>query len=397
MWLSKGMNVTLRRTLAALSAGALLSTLLTSSASAALDDGYPPGEAAPGRTCAADAVGQKTVSSFTGKALSCTLVNGIARWWIDGDPLPAVEVAAPTSSGAPGGPKAAASVATANAFMWNKGVKVTKGSKFITIAGERPAQVLIPGSLKPKVAAPLIVALHGFTASTSELISLMDLSAEAYKRGVVLAVPSGTRNNDGLTFWNATGSCCDFNGSGVDDSQYLMDLVKQVSSKVSIDQKRIYFVGHSNGGFMSYTVACNNSDKIAAIVNLEGSTFADPSLCNADHPVSVLQINGTADELIHIAGGNVFDDPKQPYPSVLDETSYWAGINGCSTKVPAVVGKAKFNYEAVVAGSETTKSAYKCPKGVAVETWTITDGRHVPKLNAAFVSAVFDFLLAHKK
>lgn len=392
------MRITSRAWIAVLLVAPLFSLFVAPfSKAAGLDDGYPPGEAAPGRTCAADAVGQKTVSSFTGKALSCTLVNGIARWWIDGDPLPAVEATAPTSSGAPGGPKAAASVATANAFMWNKGVKVAKGSKFITIAGERPAQVLIPGSLKPKVAAPLIVALHGFTASTSELMSLMDLSAEAYKRGVVLAVPSGTRNNDGLTFWNATGSCCDFNGSGVDDSQYLMDLVKQLSSKVSIDQKRIYFVGHSNGGFMSYTVACNNSDKIAAIVNLAGSTYADSSLCNADHPVSVLQINGTADELIHIAGGNVFDDAKQPYPSVLDETSYWAGINGCSTKVPAVVGKAKFNYESAIAGSETTKSAYKCPKGVAVETWTITDGRHVPKLNSAFVSAVFDFLLAHKK
>ena len=392
------MRITSRAWIAVLLVAPLFSLFVAPfSKAAGLDDGYPPGEAAPGRTCAADAVGQKTVSSFTGKALSCILVNGIARWWIDGDPLPAVEATAPTSSGAPGGPKAAASVATANAFMWNKGVKVAKGSKFITIAGERPAQVLIPGSLKPKVAAPLIVALHGFTASTSELMSLMDLSAEAYKRGVVLAVPSGTRNNDGLTFWNATGSCCDFNGSGVDDSQYLMDLVKQVSSKVSIDQKRIYFVGHSNGGFMSYTVACNNSDKIAAIVNLAGSTYADSSLCNADHPVSVLQINGTADELIHIAGGNVFDDAKQPYPSVLDETSYWAGINGCSTKVPAVVGKAKFNYESAIAGSETTKSAYKCPKGVAVEMWTIADGRHVPKLNSAFVSAVFDFLLAHKK
>ena len=392
------MRITSRAWIAVLLVAPLFSLFVAPfSKAAGLDDGYPPGEAAPGRTCAADAVGQKTVSSFTGKALSCTLVNGIARWWIDGDPLPAVEATAPTSSGAPGGPKAAASVATANAFMWNKGVKVAKGSKFITIAGERPAQVLIPGSLKPKVAAPLIVALHGFTASTSELMSLMNLSGEANKRGVVLAVPSGTRNNDGLTFWNATGSCCDFNGSGVDDSQYLMDLVKQVSSKVSIDQKRIYFVGHSNGGFMSYTVACNNSDKIAAIVNLAGSTYADSSLCNADHPVSVLQINGTADELIHIAGGNVFDDAKQPYPSVLDETSYWAGINGCSTKVPAVVGKAKFNYESAIAGSETTKSAYKCPKGVAVEMWTIADGRHVPKLNSAFVSAVFDFLLAHKK
>ena len=400
MWLSKGMNVTSRRALAALSAGALLSTLLTSSASAALDDGYPPGEAAPGRTCGTDAVGRKTVSSFTGKALSCILINGVARWWIDGDPLPAVEVATPAASVAPaasGAPKAAPPVAATDAFMWNKGVKVAKGSKFITIAGDRPAQVLIPGSLKAKVAAPLIVALHGFTASTSELMSLMDLSGEANKRGVVLAVPSGTRNNDGLTFWNATGSCCDFNGSGVDDSKYLMDLVKQVSSKVSIDQKRIYFVGHSNGGFMSYTVACANSDKVAAVVNLEGSTYADPSMCKANHPVSVLQINGTAEELIHIAGGNVFDDPKQPYPSVSDETSFWAGVNGCTSKISAIAKGAKFNYESAIAGSETTKSAYKCPKGVAVEMWTIADGHHVPKLNSAFISAVFDFLLAQKK
>ena len=100
---------------------------------------------------------------------------------------------------------------------------------------------------------------------------------------------------------------------------------------------------------------------------------------------------------LHIAGGNIFDDPKQPYPSVLAETSYWASVNGCSAKVPAVVNKAKFDYESAIPGSETSKAAYKCPKGVAVETWTITDGRHVPKLNGAFVSAVFDFLLAHKK
>ena len=394
------MKFTSRAVFTGLITGALLTTLLTSFASAALDDGYPAGDAAPGRTCGDDAVGRKTVSSYSGKALSCILVNGVAKWWIDGDPLPAVEVAAPASSAAPaasGGPKPAAPVVAADAFMWNKGVKVSKGSKFITIAGDRPAQVLIPGSLKAKVAAPLIIALHGFTASTSDLMSLMNLSAEAIKRGVVLAVPSGTRNNDGLTFWNATGSCCDFAGSGVDDSKYLMDLVKQVSSKVSIDQKRIYFVGHSNGGFMSYTVACANSDKVAAIVNLEGSTFSNPAMCKANHPVSILQINGTADELIHIAGGNVFDDPKQPYPSVSDETSFWAGVNGCTSKVSAIGNGTKFNYESVIAGSETTKSAYKCPKGVAVEMWTIADGHHVPKLNSAFAVAVLDFLLAHKK
>jgi len=118
------------------------------------------------------------------------------------------------------------------------------------------------------------------------------------------------------------------------------------------------------------------------------------SLCKADHPVSVLQINGTADELIHIAGGDVFDDPKQPYPSVAVETGKWAEVNGCST---SVASKTKFNYESVIAGSETRKAAYKCPKGVAVEMWTIAGGAHLPKINSAFISSVFDFLLAHKK
>jgi polyhydroxybutyrate depolymerase len=118
-------------------------------------------------------------------------------------------------------------------------------------------------------------------------------------------------------------------------------------------------------------------------------------LCGAKKPVSVLQINGTADELIHIEGGDVFDDPKQPYASVQAETGKWAQINGCVGI--AVTNKKKFNYESVLAGSETTKATYKCPKGRDVENWTIAGGAHLPKINAAFTTAVFDFLLAHKK
>jgi len=376
-------------------AGILLSFVATTFSNAAgLDDGYPPGDAAPGRTCLSDALGNKTVSSYSGKALTCILINSVATWWVDGDPLPATP--SPTAS-APTAPKPPVAIAASSAYLWEKSVSSTKakGSRFITITGDRPAQVLIPGSMKPKVAAPLIIALPGFTASPSELMSLMDLSTEAYKRSVVLAVPSGSRNKDGLTFWNATSSCCDFYKSGIDDAKYLMDLVKAISAKVTIDQKRIYFVGHSNGGFMSYTLACQNSETIAAIVSVEGSTFADSTLCKAKNPVSILQVNGTADELIHIAGGNVFDDPKQPYPSVKEEQSYWAGVDGCLAL--ATPSAQKFNYESVIPGSETSKASYKCPKGVAVESWTIAAGHHVPKLNTAFISAIFDFLLAHKK
>jgi polyhydroxybutyrate depolymerase len=385
-----------RKIFTVLAMASLITSSLTSYANAALDDGYPEGDAAPGRTCAASAVGQKTTSSYSGKNLSCILIQGIAKWWIEGDPLPAIEtpVAKPVASAGPTAPPSAG-----NEFVLDKGVKITirKGSKLISVGDVRPAQVLIPGTLKAKVAAPLLVALPGFTATPNDLLALVDLTAEAYKRGVVLALPSGSKNGGGLPFWNATGSCCDFEKSGVDDSKYLMDLVKQISAKVSIDAKRIYFFGHSNGGFMSYTVACNNSSKIAALVNFNGSSFSDMSLCKADRPVSVLQINGTEDELIHIAGGDVFDDPKQPYSSVADETRKWAEIDGCSTSAALIKNKSKFNYESVLAGSETTKTAYKCPKGVAVEMWTIAGGKHLPKINAAFISSVFDFLLAHNK
>ena len=392
------MKITLRSVFTIVATTSLLATLITAPALAALDDGYPEGAAAPGRTCSADAVGQKELSSYSGKNLSCILIYGVAKWWIDGDPLPAAEASpAPVAPASPS-PQASAPASDGKKFVLENSAKITlkKGSKLITVGDVRPAQVLIPGTLKAKVAAPLLVALPGFTATTNDLLALVDLTAEAYKRGVVLALPMGSKNSGGLHFWNATASCCDFEKSGVDDSKYLIDLVKQISAKVSIDNKRIYFFGHSNGGFMSYTVACNNSEKIAAIVNFNGASFADMEMCGAKKPVSVLQINGTADELIHIAGGDVFDDPKQPYSSVKTETGKWAQIDGCSTSA-SVVNKKKFNYESVLAGSETTKAKYKCPKGVDVEMWTIAGGAHLPKVNAAFTTAVFDFLLAHKK
>ena len=392
------MKITLRSVFTVIASASLIATLLTAPAIAALDDGYPEGAAAPGRTCAPDAVGQKELSSHSGKNLSCILINGVAKWWIDGEPLPAVEAPVKPVTPASHSPQSSAPASDGKKFVLENSAKITlkKGSKLITVGDARPAQVLIPGTLKAKVAAPLLVALPGFTATTNDLLALVDLTAEAYKRGVVLALPMGSKNSGGLHFWNATGSCCDFEKSGVDDSKYLMDLVKQISAKVSIDSKRIYFFGHSNGGFMSYTVACNNSKKITAIVNLNGASFADMEMCGAKKPVSVLQINGTADELIHIEGGDVFDDPKQPYASVKAETGKWAQIDGCSTSA-SVVNKKKFNYESVLAGSETTKAAYKCPKGVDVEMWTIAGGAHLPKINAAFTASVFDFLLAHKK
>ena len=125
------MKLSLRKLLTVLAAGSLLSLFLTSSATAAaLDDGYPEGSAAPGRTCSADAVGQKELSSYSGKNLSCILIYGIAKWWIDGDPLPAVETPAakPTASAEPTPSNVPTSAG--NQFVLEKGVKITLIPRF---------------------------------------------------------------------------------------------------------------------------------------------------------------------------------------------------------------------------------------------------------------------------
>ena len=74
----------------------------------------------------------------------------------------------------------------------------------------------------------------------------------------------------------------------MDDVGYLIGLVKETQALVSIDPKRIYFAGHSNGGFMTHAMACYHSDIIAAGVSLAGAQFYFLSDCQAKHPVSML-------------------------------------------------------------------------------------------------------------
>ena len=112
---------------------------------------------------------------------------------------------------------------------------------------------------------------------------------------MLYATPNGTQDLLALRFWNATDACCDFFGSGVDDSTYLANLVAAIDSAVGVDPRRRFFVGHSNGGFMSYRMACDHADEVAAVVSIAGATFDDTADCAPVRPVSTLQIHGTSD------------------------------------------------------------------------------------------------------
>ena len=272
------------------------------------------------------------------------------------------------------------------------------------IAADRPATVHVPGSYDPSRPAPLLIVLHGFTSSGAEHESYFHLQAEAERRGFLTVYPDGTKDTDGNRFWSATDACCDFDRTGVNDVAYLDGLITAIQGQFAIDPKRVDMVGHSNGGFMAYRMACVHADRIAAIVSLAGATFANPADCAPSGPVAVLQIHGTADDVVAFAGGTLQGLPagKQmaAFPGAETTAATWARYDGCAADpqdVPQPVDvDADLNGPAGPAEA-TVKRWTACKPGGSVELWTIPGGGHAPTLSTTFPTAVLDFLGAHPK
>lgn len=259
--------------------------------------------------------------------------------------------------------------------------------------GDRPVNVLLPDNYDPAEPTPLLILLHGYGADSAIQDGYFVMSSVAATQGLVFAAPDGTTDEGGARFWNATDACCDFYNAGVDDSAYLEAVLDEIASRVNIDPSRIYVVGHSNGGYMSYRMACDHADRIAAIVSLAGATFEDQSDCAASEPVSVLQIHGTADTDIPYEGG-VHGSSGVLFPGAVESVERWAELDGCDA---ASVAGAPRDIELEIAGDETTVDSYQACDGTSVELWSIQGGGHVPSLVEDFSAQVIAWLLAQSK
>lgn len=258
--------------------------------------------------------------------------------------------------------------------------------------GELP--LTVPSSYTADSPAPLIVLLHTYGrtgAIQDEYMSLSDL-ADAY--GFIMVAPDGTPSDaqNNPRFWNASAACCNWSGKELNDSAYLSDIVDLIKNQYTIDPKRVYIIGHSNGAFMAHRLAHDHSGTFAAIVSLAG---ADQSVerPTPSHPVHVLQIHGNADTAIAYDGGEI---QSSAYPGARQSVENWATRNGCAT---AGVDAGLLDLDRTVPGMESTITRYttECKPGGSVELWTIAGGAHVPELSEHFTRLVVEWLLAHPK
>ena len=259
-------------------------------------------------------------------------------------------------------------------------------------AGRGDLPVHVPSGYDGETPAPLILLLHGYTFTGARLDAYFSLSGLVDDYGFILVAPDGTEeaSDRRSQFWNASSSCCNFFDSDVDDVAYLTRVIDAVKADYAIDDTRIALFGHSNGGFMSYRMAHERSETIAAIASLAG---ADQSGSPAN-PVHVLQIHGTADTAITYEGGIFQGGPR--HPGAREDVEAWARHNGCATDG---VATGTLDLDEGLDGLETDITRYTsgCKSGGSAELWTINGGGHLPAVSDHFSRLVVEWLLSHPK
>ena len=227
----------------------------------------------------------------------------------------------------------------------------------------RSYKLYIPSIYSGNIAVPLLFNFHGYTSNSNEQMIYGNFRNIADTANFLVVHPQGTLDVNNTTHFNVG-----WGGSSVDDVGFTEALLDSLSAAYSIDQNRIYAVGMSNGGFMSFQLACDLSAKIAAVGSVTGSmTPSTLGNCNASHPMPIIQIHGTTDPTVPYNGSAGWT------ASVTNVLNHWATFNNCSS-VPTVVNVPNTN---ALDGSTVEKYTYENGDNCSeVVHFKVTNGQH---------------------
>jgi len=180
--------------------------------------------------------------------------------------------------------------------------------------------IYIPDSYDSEIDYPLMFVFHGFGGIATQFINVADMRDLAESNNFIVVYPQGLDLGGTGSHWNCSNPSAD-NKSDVDDIGFIENLIDQlIVDYPVIDSKRIYAAGYSNGGFMSYYLACN-SKKFAAIGSVAGTMLDDSyQSCNANFPTAMINIHGTNDFDVPY-DGNTY------YPSIPEVVDWWKNFN----------------------------------------------------------------------
>ncbi len=251
---------------------------------------------------------------------------------------------------------AALLMAAANRAMATKSASIAVGGS------TRTYLLHVPSNDDPQRKMPLVLVLHGATQSPESAERMPGMSELADRENFLVAYPRGTGR---LPTWNS-GNCCGLAmREQVDDVAFIRALIEKLERDYPVDPTRVYVTGISNGAMMSFRLACDLSDKVAAIAPVEG---AQNLKCRPSNRVSVLVFHGTADRLVPFNGGSTpFQvGGRRTDTPVMDTVAFWVNKDECTSDPQREET------------SEVHTTIYSdCGGGTSVALYAIQGGRHM--------------------
>ena len=243
------------------------------------------------------------------------------------------------------------------AFSW---LDKTNG-RLVSSGQERKYLLYVPESYNPSTPTPLVISFHGFAEWPAHQMELSGWNALADQNGFIVVYPSGSGFPKRWKISDEIATPSD----PLIDVQFISDLIDQLGREYNIDHSRIYANGLSNGGGMSFLLACELSEQIAAIGSVSGAYLFSPADCNPSRPVPMIAFHGTADPIVPYQG-----DPSSSsdirFPSIPEWVEAWAEQNGCSLNSVELPSKGE------VSGIRYTP----CEQNAEVNFYTIDGGGH---------------------
>ncbi|QPC81936.1 hypothetical protein G4Y79_19940 [Phototrophicus methaneseepsis] len=213
-------------------------------------------------------------------------------------------------------------------------LRETLGDESWQITQEAPYEDLargytfyVPSTYDANEPMPAIVLLHGKGSTGTSTSSSSEMIPIAEREGIIMIYPDGINNE-----WQYMRGMPYYRDQGIDDTQFLRDLVSDLSKDLNIDASRVYVGGISNGGFMTQRLACDGLDTFAAFGSVMASAFYGLDLICADQPPApLMMVSGTGDPIVPWEGtpmqlpdGMVY--LSAPVPSTVQ---FWVEHNGC--------------------------------------------------------------------
>jgi len=154
----------------------------------------------------------------------------------------------------------------------------------------------VPKSSRASRRAPLVLVFHGGGGHDWNMPGFTHFDELSDEEGFFVAYPDGANQH-----WNDGRDV-----STADDVGFVRALIMELERSNPIDPRRVYATGISNGGFFSNRLACDLTDKIAAIASV-AATMPEVlvPLCKPSRAISVLYMQGTDDPLVPIDGGKI--------------------------------------------------------------------------------------------